>query len=249
MAICPFAVWRPLPENKTQVRITPRAFILHSASVNSSNIWSYFARDDVKEESHFFVKWNGVIEQFMDTEVKADANRYANPFGISVETEDDGDPNRQPWSPEQSDSLVRLFDWSVETHKIIRQLIPKWDGTGVGYHTMWGAPSMWTPVNKTCPGTIRIRQFNDQLLPRLLKLSRPPTIEEERDLMSAALNDTDARNTLIRQWFWQYLGRGPRTIQERDLHLWVFTSKGADTCLAGITDSEEHSVFRSRRGW
>lgn len=33
---------------------------------------------------------------------------------------------------------------------------------------MHGAPSCWTPVSKTCPGTIRKKQWNDILLPAYL---------------------------------------------------------------------------------
>jgi peptidoglycan hydrolase CwlO-like protein len=33
---------------------------------------------------------------------------------------------------------------------------------------MFGAPSEWTPVSKTCPGVIRIRQFNQTVLPAIV---------------------------------------------------------------------------------
>jgi hypothetical protein len=33
---------------------------------------------------------------------------------------------------------------------------------------MFGAPSEWTPVSKTCPGTIRIRRFNQTVLPAIV---------------------------------------------------------------------------------
>lgn len=67
------------------------------------------------------------------------------------------------------------------------------------------------------------------------------------ELMPAALDDLDARKALIRQWFHEYLGRGPFSVAERDLHLWVFTTKGADECLAGIVDSVESQKYRATR--
>jgi outer membrane murein-binding lipoprotein Lpp len=33
---------------------------------------------------------------------------------------------------------------------------------------MFGSPSEWTPVSKTCPGVIRIRQFNQTVLPAIV---------------------------------------------------------------------------------
>lgn len=72
---------------------------------------------------------------------------------------------------------------------------------------------------------------------------------QEDFLMAAALDDNDARKAIIRDWFWEYLGRGPNSVEERDLHLWVFSTSGADACLAGITDSKEARDFRAKRGW
>jgi N-acetyl-anhydromuramyl-L-alanine amidase AmpD len=41
----------------------------------------------------------------MDTGRRADANLDANAFAISIETEDNGDPDNFPWSRAQLDSL------------------------------------------------------------------------------------------------------------------------------------------------
>jgi hypothetical protein len=40
-----------------------------------------------------------------------------------------------------------------------------WNGAGVGYHTLFGAPGAWTPVAKSCPGPKRKVQFHDWLVP------------------------------------------------------------------------------------
>lgn len=161
MARFPGAVWRPLPENSTQPRITPTQVILHSAvdAPGPSSLWSYFRRSDVTVESHFFVKWDGTVEQYMDTEVRADANRHANARAISIETEDDGNPDATPWSDAQIDAIVRIIRWAHEVHGIPLRLCPAWDQPGIGYHTMFGAPGPWTPVAKTCPGRARIAQM------------------------------------------------------------------------------------------
>lgn len=169
MAWCEFATHKPLPENKTEPKIDPRIMIFHSAAVNVSSLYDAFNRDGNSIESHFFIKWDGEIEQYMDTNRQADANRYANDFAISVETEDDGDPNTQPWTDAQMVSKVRLFNWALQHHpRMERQECPAWDEPGFGYHTMWGSPSPWTPVAKSCPGHIRIKQYKEVLRPRLL---------------------------------------------------------------------------------
>jgi hypothetical protein len=48
-------------------------------------------------------------------------------------------------------SMFLVTPWCIPTH-----------------NTMFGAPSGWTPVSKTCPGTIHIRQFNQTVLPAIV---------------------------------------------------------------------------------
>lgn len=171
MARCPFAEQRILhPENEAQPRIAPRVAILHTAvdSPSASSLGPYFDSETVSLESTFFVKFDGTIEQYMDTEVRADANRYANTFAVSIETEDDGDPSI-PWTAAQLASIIRLLRWLNQVHPAIR--LAKCDGpygSGIGWHSMWGAPSAWTPyAGKTCPGAVRIEQINRVILPIL----------------------------------------------------------------------------------
>ena len=117
------------------------------------------ARPHAGLEWHFWVGYDGYVEQLVDTERRADANYHANSFAISIETEDDGDPDRQPWREAQLMALVDLIDWCCVTHNIPKAEPLSWFGSGVGYHTMWGAPSPWTPVAKTCPGKVRKAQW------------------------------------------------------------------------------------------
>lgn len=65
-------------------------------------------------------------------------------------------------------------------------------------------------------------------------------------LMSAALNDDDARRCLLRQWFDTYLGRSFTDAHEQQLHLLNFAKVGADLELAGIMDSPEAKAYRTR---
>jgi hypothetical protein len=139
--------------------------------------WYYF-RDSTGIESHFIVRGapsgsaDGHVWQLMDTGRQADANLNANAFAISIETEDNGDPDDFPWSRAQLESLRWLHAKLRAVHPTIpRRRCPRPSGGGLGYHSMWGAPSAWTPVvGKTCPGRpVRVRQWQQILLPAFLE--------------------------------------------------------------------------------
>lgn len=188
MAVCPFAEWRPLPQNSKQPRITPRSVILHSAvDGKASDLWSFFSRSAL--ESHFYVRADGHVVQYMDTQVRADANNKANAFAVSIETDDNGNPNVQPWTDAQVIAIIKLVSWICDTHGIPKTQCPTWDKPGIGWHSMWGAPSPWTPYKgKTCPGTVRIKQIKDQILPALAHTSPkppPPSIAPEVEFLKA----------------------------------------------------------------
>jgi hypothetical protein len=157
---------RILPDSANSPRTKPRLLIYHSIVGSAEGAYNYFLKG-TNLESTFIVTKGGVIWQTMDTERESDANYRANPFAISVETEDSGDPDTDPWTSQQLDALVWLAHESHRVHGIPLRRAPEWDSSGVGYHTMFGAPSPWTPVSKTCPGRVRVRQFNDIILPRL----------------------------------------------------------------------------------
>jgi len=199
VSLYPAAVKRLLPENRTQQRITPTQIIVHTAvdAPGPSSLWPFFSRSDVHAESHFFVKNDGTVEQYMDSEVMANANRRADVRAISIETEDDGDPERNPWTAAQLEALVALIRWCGDEHNIPMVQCPAWDRPGVGYHSMWGfadpvaktGPIRDNPWSvkfaKTCPGRTRTRQFLDVLLPAL---SPPPPPAAPVSSEDAAMN-------------------------------------------------------------
>jgi hypothetical protein len=173
-----------LPEWNRQPRITPTTIIDHSIVGSALGAWYYF-RDRTGLESHFIVRGapsgsaDGHIWQLMDTGRRADANLNANAFAISIETEDNGDPDNFPWSRAQLASLRWLHAKLRAVHPTIprqRCLSPR--GGGLGHHSMWGAPSPWTPVaGKTCPGKpVRVRQWEQILVPAFISST---TSEEE----------------------------------------------------------------------
>lgn len=188
--LCPFARHELLPENKVQSKITPDQLIFHSAvdAKGETDLYGFFNGKGVNVESNFFVQMDGDIIQYMDTERRADANYYANRRAISIETEDDGKPDITPWTPEQVKSLIRLGVWIVKVHPLIKaEQCNHWDSPGIGWHTMWGAPSNWTPTKgKTCPGRVRIAQ-----MPHIIReIARPrPQPPSFRELLDMKLTD------------------------------------------------------------
>lgn len=145
-----------LPESSTQPRIRPRLVILHSAAGHGS-LYRFFLRSS-SLESHFWISTSGVVEQYVDTEVRADANYLANNIAVSIETESSVRAT-EPWPPAQFEAIIAVVVWLCRTHGIPGIRATAWDGTGIGWHIMWGAPGKWTPVSKSCPGPARIRQM------------------------------------------------------------------------------------------
>lgn len=182
MSLYPGATLRLLPENHTAAAIEPTQAIVHSAvdAPGPSSLFPYFARTDVSLETHFFIKLDGEVEQYMDTNKQADANNRANVRAVSIETEDEGNPDERPWTPQQMISLIELLVWLNEEHGIPLRECAAWDRPGLGYHSMWGAPSEWTTVKgKTCPGHVRIVQWKGTVLPAVEPYNDLPNEENE----------------------------------------------------------------------
>ena len=126
---------------------------------------------------------------------EADANGQGNSWVVggkryglhSVETEG---RERGLWTPPQIMSLKALTLWDAKYHRWPVQLCPDWNGPGVGYHVMFGAPGPWTKVAKTCPGPDRVRQFNQIFVPWLRRGGQdagpaPIPAPEEDDMPTA----------------------------------------------------------------
>jgi N-acetylmuramoyl-L-alanine amidase len=159
--------WRPLPDSGHEPAIAMRTVIHHSIVGSAEGAYQYFA-GSTPLESTFIVKKSGYFWQCMSLGEQADANFRANDFAGSIETEDNGHPDTDPWTAAQLDTLVWL---SLEMRRlrplIARRKCRTWDDAGIGYHSLF--PGQWTNVpGKTCPGRIRIRQWGEQVLPRYL---------------------------------------------------------------------------------
>lgn len=170
MAIYPYANYRPIAPGSNDPPIKAIGAILHVDAGDSKSLYGYFKDKSGGIESHFHVPKVGPVEQYRDTGWEADANLKANSFMadgvrvgfVSIETQglDAGE-----WNAHQLFEIKRLLKWLSETHSF--PLVPCLSPTspGVGFHTMWGAPSAWTPSVKDCPGPDRIKQFWNDITP------------------------------------------------------------------------------------
>lgn len=165
MARMPGVIWDPLPENKTQPLLNPTQVVLHSIAGGVKSALGQF-RERSNLESHFLVDFDGTITQIIDTGRTADAQRHGNVRAISIETASRIDA-KDPWTPLQLEAIKRIILWAHRTHKVMLRRIPEWTASGVGYHVMWGSPSVWTPIAKSCPGPARIKQFDQVIVPWL----------------------------------------------------------------------------------
>lgn len=168
----PAAVKKLIPPGANDPAITPRIAILHVDAGDSPSLYEYFRDRSGGVESHFHVRKDGAVEQYRNIFWQADANLDANDFAVSIETQGRG---AGEWNAAQLAAIKKLLLWLRDEAGIPLIRCTAWDGRGVGYHTMFGAPSHWTPVAKTCPGPDRVVQFSELLVPWMRSLQSRPT--------------------------------------------------------------------------
>lgn len=171
MALYPAAIQKPIPPGINDPKIKPRVVILHVAVFIGKSLYDYFKDRSGGVESHFYIRLDGTVEQYRDTSIQADANTDANDFAISIETEG---MEYGVWTPEQLAAIKALILWCHKTHDIPLVRCPAWDGSGIGYHTLF--PGRWDKRGASCPGPDRKLQFNQIITPWLA------TAESEDDM-------------------------------------------------------------------
>lgn len=168
MAIYPPAILKLIPPGNDP-RITARVLIFHVAVSESDSLYAQFTNGS-GIESHFYVRYTGVVEQYRDTAYQADANMAANDFAISVETEGLG---AGTWTDAQIAALKAIALWCHAVHGIPLVQCPAWNGSGVGYHILF--MQQWAGGPRACPGPDRIKQFHDVIVPWMAN-PLPPTL-------------------------------------------------------------------------
>lgn len=160
---------RLIPANYRQPRIVPRAVIAHSAAGMGSLYHWWLNPASRGLESHFWVSFGGLVEQYVDTQVRADANGQANSYAVSIETESSIQATER-WSAPQAAAIVSLIVWLCRTHRVPPALMASPTGSGLAWHIQFGAPGPWTGVAKSCPGPARIRQYRAEIVPAVQRI-------------------------------------------------------------------------------
>jgi|GEM_PF-6677593 len=183
MAIYPGAVVRLVP--RTFKRATERNRInLHTAVSNSTSLYPMFSKGGAC--SHFYVREDGTVEQYIDTARYSAADLDGNDATISIETWDGytGRPGWEPppWTAAQVKALVALCRWICATHDIPVRLAENSkvgsSSRGISWHRLGvdgafprlpdpragrlqrgGGMHYSSAVGKVCPGDARIAQI------------------------------------------------------------------------------------------
>lgn len=181
MAIYPAGKLRNIPPGVNDPAIIAMGAILHVDAANSGSLYSYFNGPSGGIESHFFIRKDGVVEQYRDTKYEADANLHANSFikggkrygYVSIETQGFA---AGEWNATQLAEIKKLLLWLSHTHGFPLKRCATPTDPGVGYHVMFGSPGPWTPVAKDCPGPDRVKQYNNILVPWFKNATIPPVV-------------------------------------------------------------------------
>lgn len=197
---------------------------LHVAA-GTGSLYGFFNQPN-KASSHFWVSYQGTVEQYVDTARAAEADLDGNDATISIETEGGTGPNADsdPWTPAQIDALVALVRWIMDTHGIPRKLadnsFPNSDSSrGLSWHRLGidgnfpelpdiragrrqrgGGMYYSSSSGKVCPGGGKIQQ-----IPGILDLINGTTVEPieiEDDRMQLVRIVDDGRIMALGTYQW-----------------------------------------------
>lgn len=228
MARYPGAHYRPIPEATTQPQITPRAVVVHSQAGRGS-LYGFWNSPGTVLESTFWIAEDGRVEQYVPTDVRADAQGDANAFAISIETESSPEATER-WNPRQAAALINLISWCCTTHDIPRRLMKSPIDAGLAWHVQFGAPGPWTKVvGKTCPGPARIEQFKTEIVPAVADRGATQAQPQKKDWFTMATKE-DLRDVVREE-----LDRSPRlrTLSARTASTWSWLRVGIEI-LGGL---------------
>lgn len=179
----PGAIRKEIKKFRTPIRTQSRAFVLHVAVSEADSLYGFFSGAQVA--SHFYVRKDGTVEQYVNTRYQAPANLYGNATCISAESEGGvRNANSEPWTDAQVKALAQLSKWLNETHGIPLQVMPnsRPESRGIGYHRLGVNPyrvsggELWSSAyGKICPGQGKINQVDNIVaMAKGTSVPRPP---------------------------------------------------------------------------
>lgn len=138
--------------------------VLHIAVSEADSLYGFFNTPG-NPTSHFYVRYDGTVEQYVDTKFRAPAQLDGNDRCIGIETEGLGTGT---WTAPQVATLAKLCHWLYETHGIPLQdaETSRQSARGIAPHRYGINPyrvadgELWSSSNgKTCPTNQRIAQI------------------------------------------------------------------------------------------
>lgn len=204
MARFPGAIWKPITASKGRRALTVHNRVnLHVAVSEGSSLHSYFNKSGIPD-SHFYVRRDGTVEQYVDTSMRAFADLEGNDATISVETQGMGGGT---WTPQQIESLAQIYAWAVRTHGVARKIAsdakPGKSSQGLSWHRLGidgnfpssgilagrlqrgGGMHYSQSRGKECPGSDRIKQVPQIFARAEAILGGVTTTPTQEDQMSA----------------------------------------------------------------
>jgi hypothetical protein len=208
MARYPGAAWRPITVNKSRKALTVYNRVnLHSTASSANSQYGYFNQSGIPD-SHFHVAYDGTVEQYVDTSMRAFADLEGNDATISIETAGVAKDGNEKWRAAQLASIVKLVAWCMKTHPIPRKLATtafagSSSSQGLSWHRLGcdgnfpSLPSIQAGRNqrgggmrytkhfgKICPGYGRVTQIHQDVWPgvqRLLDGGSPETVPQKTE--------------------------------------------------------------------
>ena len=181
----PHAIRKEITKHRTPLTVVNREN-LHVAVSEALSLFGFFSTAAVC--SHFYVRKDGTVEQYVDTAVRAAADLQGNDATISIETQGGvADAQSEPWTPAQITALQALTDWICDTHGIPRRLAvdsrPGDSSRGISWHRLgvdpWrvaGGMKYSNSRGKICPGDAKIAQIPSVLRPVQVVSSPAPIV-------------------------------------------------------------------------
>ena len=153
---------RPMPYASSMPAREQRAeCCLHTNAGGTDNgsLFGWFSRPGNDICSHFQVMKTGEAEQYLPLDKQGFAQFAGNAYCVSIETEDDGNPNT-PWTAAQIAKIVAI----LHALDVPAKVAPDGPGSGVGWHSLYGD---WNKDGHNCPGAVRISQIHNFVIPAL----------------------------------------------------------------------------------
>lgn len=205
----PGVIVRNIPPGSNDPGITPVGVVLHVRGGKGPTLFNYFNGPSGGIESHFYIRYDGTIEQYRDVNYEADAQSEGNSWVMNgkrvglVSIEHEGVCG-EGFTPQQISANQKVMIWLNHMFGAPLKKITWYHGTGVGYHCQF---KEWNPNGHECPCKERIAQFDSIYVPWFNKLEEiPPT-----DLPALGLVPSGEEMFLVADGDARYITRGDVT--------------------------------------